>query len=177
MNRCQCVRPARDPHTGDRERCIGCGGWTPHGRRAPRGGLNETIAELHSLLDRIADDWHGFGDDPAPARLGGQTSGEEDTGSIAWSDPTGAAALAARRAYVDDWLVLCCRFLDRARLELRRADDAIGRALYVADPRPAERLAGNWWDNMPVVDTAGADDIERAELLKAQTRRRARGET
>lgn len=173
MIRCQCPRPARDPHASDRERCIACGGWTPHGRRQPRHGFHPTIAELHSLLDRIASDWAGFGDDPAPAHRGGQSDGASD---IAWSDPTGRSAVAARRAYVDEWLVLCCRFLDRARIELTRADEAIGRALYVADPRPPERLDGNWWDNVPVTDTSGADDGERAELLRAQGRRRSRGE-
>lgn len=172
MIRCECSPPTRDPHTGDRDRCITCGGWTPHGRRAPRGGFDQAVAELHSLLDRITSDWHGFGDDPAPARRGGTTTGPSD---LAWSDPTYAAVAATRRGYIDDWLTLCCRFLDRARIELRRADDAIGRALYVADP-PPERLAGNWWDNIPVTDTAGADDTERAALLAAQTRRHARGE-
>jgi len=172
MIRCECAHPSRDPHTGDRDRCVACGGWTPHGHRTPRGGFSETIAELHGVLDRIATDWQGFGDDPAPSRRGGTTTGSTD---IAWSDPTYATAVAHHRAYIDQWLILCCRFLDRARLELLRADDAIGRALYAADP-PPERLDGNWWDNIPVTDTAGADDTERARLLAAQSRRHARGE-
>lgn len=169
MIRCECARPARDPHTGDRERCVACGGWTPHGRREPKHGMARTIAELHSLIDRIASDWRGFGDDPRPS-CRGETTGTTD---IAWSDPTFAAATRSR--YIDDWLVLCARFLDRTRLELRRADDAMGRALYAADP-PPERHNGHWWDNMPVADTAGADDTERAQLLAAQARRHARGE-
>lgn len=173
MRICDCLSPTRDPHTGDHERCLACGGFTPHGCRAPHHGFDSTVAELHSLLDRITSDWHGFANDPTPARRG-EAAGSSD---LAWSDPTGDAATATRRAYIDGWLVLCARFLDRARVELTRADDAIGRALYVADPRPPERLAGNWWDNVPVTDTAGADDSERSRLLAAQARRRARGES
>lgn len=172
MKRCECTRPTRDPHTGDRERCLACAGWTPHGRPTPRRGFDQTAADLRSLLDRIATDWHAIATDPTPARLG-DGNGSSD---LAWSDPTGDAATTERRRYITDWVTLTARFLDRARIELQRADDAIGRALYVADPHPPERLAGPWWDNVPVTDTSGADDGERAGLLAAQARRRQRGE-
>jgi len=166
--RCECAAPSRDPHTGDRERCIGCGGWTPHGRPAPRGGFDQTVAELRSLLDRLALDWGAIAADPTPARRGDGTGGS----ALAWSDPTGDAATATGRRYIGDWVVLTARFLDRARLELRRADDAIGRALYAADPGPAEKTAGPWY---PTVDIAARPDL--IEAHDAQTRRHARGES
>lgn len=163
MNRCDCDRPSRDPHTGDRERCVACGGWTPHGHPTPRGGFDPTVKELRSLLDRLVLDWRAIADDPTPARRGDSTG----TSALAWSDPTGDAATRNRRTYISDWVTLTARFLDRARLELRRADDAIGRALYAADPGPNEKVAGPWYPvNRP--------DLE--EAYQNQADRRARGE-
>lgn len=165
MIRCDCPHPSRDPHSGDRERCITCSGWTPHGRPTPRGGFDQTISELRSLLDRLVTDWHTIADDPTPARRGDSNGG----GALAWSDPTGDSATATRRRYIGDWVTLTARFLDRARLELRRADDAIGKALYVADPGPPERVAGTWYPTLIL-------ENEHADAVEAQQRRRARGE-
>jgi hypothetical protein len=149
----------------DRLRCIGCGGWTAFGRPLDRERFARLVTELHSFLDQAVHDYQwaeGLCHDVV--RRGQSIRGSGP------SDPTGGAAADRRRQEIRVWVVLTSRLLERTLADMRLVDDAVGMALWIADPVPPERADGEWHETGQVVFPWVA------EAREAKGRRVARGE-
>ena len=171
-NRCP-AGPLRDTAAPNQLRCHRCGGWTPHGGLPSPERVTILVAEAISLLTELAlapkqnYRWaHGVAFDPTRRSNGGGAR----TGH---GDPTGARVADPRRAMVRDAAIVAARLLERAVRDLRNADDAIGQALFAAEPPgPADHVQAPFHD--PASLFPGRPDLEDSHA--AQGRRWGRGE-
>jgi hypothetical protein len=148
----------------DRLRCS-CGGWTPFGRPLSRERFTRLVTELRSFLDQAVNDYQW-----AEGLCHDVTRRGEAIRAAGPSDPTGSAIADGRRQEIRAWVVLTSRLLERTLADMRMVDDAIGTALWIADPVPLERVDGEWHETGQVVFPWVA------EAREAKGRRVARGE-
>lgn len=162
---CSCPRTEQRLSSTEPLMCDTCRGWIRRGRPLTAGQFQAARQDIESLLGQLVEDYPwalGFCyDQPRRGEVGPRGSDP--------SDPTGAIVSNEQRARIAASVALCGRFLNRAVLYLRLADEALGDAKWAADPRPPERAEGEWY---PLV--AVPDEVEQARA--AQARRRARGE-
>lgn len=170
MKLCQCPAPLRSTTTPEHLRCLRCAGWTPHGRLSNVEHIITVTSEAISLVQKLAEDY-GWVHDLAydPTRRG---HGNGRTSDVA--DPTLALVLAGeRRPMIAAYATIASRLTERALVALRNADEAIGDALYCAEPPgPADHTPAPFHD--PHSLYPGRPDLEAAHA--AQNRRRTRGE-
>ena len=153
-----------DPH-----HCARCSGWTPHGGLPSTERVAILAREITSLTNRLADDYawaHGIAFAPASGNgTGGRRGGH--------SDPTGGVIANQTRITVRAYTAIAARLLEGAVRSLRNADEAIGDALYAAEPPgPKDHTPAPFHD--PATLYPGRPDL--AEAHAARDRRRARGE-
>lgn len=149
-------------------RCGRCGGWTPHGGLPSIERAAILSREVASLVGRLADDYawaHGISFAPGSNGSGGRRAGH--------SDPTGGLVADKTRVLVRAYAALAARLLEQAVRSLRSADEAIGDALFAAEPPgPKDHTPAPFHD--PATLFPGRPDL--AEAHGAQARRHARGE-
>lgn len=170
MRLCQCPAPPRSTTALEHLRCLRCGQWTPHRRLVSVDRAAGLTNEIVSLATKIADDYgwvHDLAHDPT--RRGHGNGHNPDV-----ADPTLELVLAGeRRPQIAAYATIAARLLERALSALRTADEAIGDALYCAEPPgPADHTPAPFHD--PATLYPGRPDLEAAHA--AQVRRRARGE-
>ncbi len=170
MRFCDCPAPLRSTASLERLRCLRCAGWTPHGRMTPVDRNVLTTNELVSLATKIGEDYSWVHDLAYnPTRRGHGNGRSTDV-----ADPTLNLILTnERRPFIAAYATIASRLLERALVALRNADEAIGDALYYAEPPgPADHTPAPFHD--PATLFPGRPDL--AEAHAAQARRRGRGE-
>lgn len=164
-NRCP-TGPLRDTEQLEPFRCHRCGGWTPHGALPSIERANILARETASLVAKLAEDYawaHSVAFAPTRRGSNGRAPGH--------SDPTGNGTANTKRQIVKDYTTIAARLLERAVRALRSADEAIGDALFAAEPPgPVDHTPAPYHEPIP----ANRPDLEDAHA--AQHRRQARGE-
>lgn len=161
--------PLRLGDAPDPLRCAKCGGWTPHGGLPSIERVAILAREVTSLTARLADDYawaHGIAFAPGGRNgAGGRRNGH--------SDPTGGVVADQTRIIVRAYTAIAARLLEAAVRSLRSADEAIGDALFAAEPPgPADHTPAPFHD--PATLYPGRPDL--AEAHAAQQRRHTRGQ-
>jgi hypothetical protein len=150
-------------------RCARCSGWTPHGGLPSIERVAILTREITSLTTRLADDYawaHGIAFAPGSGNGAGRRRGGH-------SDPTGGVIADQTRITVRAYTAIAARLLEGAVRSLRNADEAIGDALYAAEPPgPKDHTPAPFHD--PATLYPGRPDL--AEAHAAQDRRHIRGE-
>lgn len=168
-NRCR-AGPLRSTANLERFRCFACGGWTPHGPLLAASTVTALAREATSILAQLADNdyrWaHSVALAPTRRRNPAEANGKGGHG-----DPTGGHVGDEARARTRDYAVVAARLLERALRDLRAADEAIGEALYAAEPPgPVDHTKAPYHDTIP------ANRPDLADAHEARGRRWGRGE-
>lgn len=169
MRLCACPRVSR-VGSSDPLRCGRCSLWTPSGRPATREKAVRAAEEAISLLTRSQEDYAWLVGSLYGLQRRRGSAGGASGNRLAWSDSTGDLAGSEAHLRARAYASLASRFLLRALLELRRADEAIGEALYALDPGPVPKV------DFAVTDVVPSGRPDLAEAHAARARRWARGE-
>lgn len=161
--------PLRLGDNPDPLRCARCGGWTPHGELPSRERVTILAREVAGFAARLADDYawaHGISFAPGGSNgSGGRRQGH--------SDPTGGVVADQTRILVRFYAAIAARLLETAVRALGSADEAIGDALFTAEPPgPKDHTPAPYHD--PATLFPGRPDL--AEAHAAKDRRHTRGE-